>query len=112
MPRVTLDLGAEALRCCQQPVPLEMGERMHCPDGLNHQGLKRICQSSMGCRAMLSDLCHVLSMHMLNCLPGCVQGDIDILCPQQHGRGNGSVRKCSGTGAEVCLASLIVTPNA
>ena len=55
--------------------------------------MKRVRQSNMGCCAMLSDLCHVLSMHMLNCLPGCVQRDINILCPQQHGRGNSSVGK-------------------
>ena len=30
---------------------------------------------------MLSDLCHVLSMHMLDCLPGCVKGNVNILCP-------------------------------
>ena len=53
----------------------------HHPDSLNHEGLERLCQCNMGCRAMLSDLRHVLSMHMLDCLPGCVEGNVNILCP-------------------------------
>lgn len=53
----------------------------HHPDSLNHEGLKRLRQCNMGCRAMLSDLCHVLSMHMLDRLPGGVKGNVNILCP-------------------------------
>ena len=75
----------------------------HHPDGLNHKGLKRLCQSNMGSCAMLGDLCHMLSMHMSHCLPSCVHRYVSVICPYQHGR---SYRPIGKVGRHQCRGGL------